>query len=282
MAMRVGGLAVARPRPNICRSMVLLKSALLLFALFFLLPLGIATLLYQRTGIGADWWSADRSSIGHLAPATETPGAVVRVFAAPTVRWRGIFAVHCWIVLKPEGAAAYTRYDYTAWGDPIRVNGFAPDGRWFGRNPELVFAADGAVAAAMVPRMQAAIEGYVWRKRGDYRAWPGPNSNTFVAAVLAAVPEAAVPLPPTAIGKDYPHDGRWLRRTGSGTGVAITLGGYAGLTLGWVEGIEVNILGAVAGIDLRRPALKLPGLGRLGLPSMPAAALPPGMAGAAS
>ena len=83
--------------------------------------------------------------------------------------------------------------------------------------------------------------------------------------MLDAVPEVGVALPPTAIGKDYPYDGRWLRRTPSGTGFRLTLGGYAGLTLGWVEGIEVGILGAVAGLDLRRPAIKLPGLGRLGM-----------------
>ncbi|MBL6458329.1 DUF3750 domain-containing protein [Belnapia sp. T6] len=242
------------------------KLALSLFALFYLLPLGIAALLHQRTGIGADWWSADRSSIGTLPPAAQHPGAVVRVFAAPTVRWRGIFAVHCWVVLKPEGASAYTRYDYTAWGDPIRVNGFVADGRWFGRNPELIFAVDGEEAAPLIPRMRAAIEAYAWRNRGDYRAWPGPNSNTFVAAVLDAVPEAGVALPPTAIGKDYPYDGSWIRRTPSGTGLRLTLGGYLGLTMGWVEGIEVNILGGVAGLDFRRPAIKLPGLGRLGMP----------------
>jgi hypothetical protein len=247
--------------------MLLPKLALSAFALLYLLPLGIAAILHQFTGIGADWWSADRSSIGHLPPAARHPAAVVRVFAAPTVSWRGIFAVHCWIVLKPEGAAGYTRYDYTAWGDPVRVNGFAADGRWFGRSPEVILAADGEAAARLIPRMQAAIEGYAWRNRGDYRAWPGPNSNTFVAAVLEAVPEVRVALPPTAIGKDYPHDGRWLRRTASGTGLTLTLGGYAGVTVGWVEGIEVNILGGVAGLDLRRPALKLPGLGRLGLPS---------------
>ena len=57
--------------------------------------------------------------------------------------------------------------------------------------------------------------------------------------------------------------------------MTLSLGGYAGLTLGWVEGVEVNLLGAVAGFDLRRSALKLPGLGRLGLPS---AGLPPGLA----
>jgi hypothetical protein len=247
--------------------MMLPKLALFLFCLFYLLPLSVAAVLHQFKGIGADWWSADRSSIGHLPPAAEHRPAVVRIFAAPTVRWRGIFAVHSWIVVKPEGATAYTRYDYTAWGEPIRVNGFAADGRWFGRSPEVIFAADGQAAAALIPRMQAAVESYAWSNRGDYRAWPGPNSNTFVAAVLDAVPEAGVALPPTAIGKDFPYDGRWIRPTGSGTGLRATLGGFAGLTIGWVEGIEVNILGGVAGIDIRRPALKLPGLGRLGLPS---------------
>ena len=40
------------------------------------------------------------------------------------------------------------------------------------------------------------------------------------------------------------------------------------------EGVEVNLLCAVAGIDIRRPAIKLPGLGRLGasVPQVPCAA----------
>ena len=244
--------------------MSILKFGLLLFALFFLLPLAVSAALYHREGTGAGWRTADRSSAGLLPPPALHPDAVVRVFAAQTVRWRGIFAVHCWIVFKPEGAAAYTRYDYTAWGEPIRMNGFEPDGRWFGRAPEAVFAADGPAAAALIPRMQAAIAGYAWRNRGDYRPWPGPNSNTFVAAVMDAVPGIRASLPPTAIGKDYPYDGRWLRPTPSGTGLRLTLGGYAGLTVAWVEGVEINVLGAVAGFDLRRPAVKLPGLGRLG------------------
>jgi hypothetical protein len=32
-----------------------------------------------------------------------------------------------------------------------------------------------------------------------------------------------------------------------------------------VEGVEINVLGLVLGIDLRRPAIKLPGLGRIGV-----------------
>ena len=244
----------------------LARTALLGFLLLWVLPIGASALQYWWAGGGANWHAADRSSAGLLPPAAAHPSTVVRIFAARTVRWRGIVAMHCWIVFKPEGASAYTRYDYTAWGEPVRVNGFAADGRWFGEVPTVVFAADGPPAAALIPAMQAAIDGYAWRRLGDYRAWPGPNSNTFIAAVLDAVPQMQVALPALAIGKDYPYDGRWLRRTPSRTGLRLTLGGYAGLTLGWVEGLELNLLGAVAGLDIRRPALKLPGIGRIGLP----------------
>jgi len=81
-----------------------------------------------------------------LPAATSSPDAMIRVFAARTVRWRSIFAVHTWIVVKKKGATSYTRYDYTAWGEPIRTNGFAPDGRWFGAVPETVVAVDGVRA----------------------------------------------------------------------------------------------------------------------------------------
>ncbi|MCQ4160801.1 DUF3750 domain-containing protein [Roseomonas sp. GC11] len=241
-----------------------LKILLLGFSLLYLLPIGLSAALYAARGGGAGWQIADRSSTGLLPAAATHHPAVVRVLAAQTVRWRGIFAVHCWIVFKEEGAARYTRYDYTAWGEPIRMNGFEPDGRWFGHAPDVVFAADGAEAAALIPRLRQSIAAYAYRNQGDYRAWPGPNSNTFVAAVLDGL-GLPIALPPTAIGKDFPHDGRWLRATPSGTGWQISLGGYAGLTLGWVEGVELNILGAVAGMDLRRPAVKLPGLGRIGV-----------------
>jgi Protein of unknown function (DUF3750) len=120
-------------------------------------------------------------------------------------------------------------------------------------------------ADALIPRMRAAIADYKYRHYGDYTAWPGPNSNTFVASVLAAVPETGVSLPANAIGKDFPADGRWLSLTPSRTGIRASLGGYAGFMIGWIEGVQVNLLGAVMGIDLRRPAIELPGLGRLGM-----------------
>ncbi len=239
-------------------------SAAMIFAIAafvcVVLPLAISALLYRRRGIGMAWRHADRSSAGLLPTG---PGATIRILAARTVQWRGIFACHCWIVFREEAAMGFTRYDYTAWGDPIRLNGFEPDGRWFGHLPQLVFAADGAAAARLIPDVRKAIAGYAHRTQGDYRAWPGPNSNSFVTAIIDAVPGLDAVLPPHAIGKDYPYDGRWIRRTRSG--LRLMLGGYAGLTLGWREGLEVNLLGLVVGFDLRYPALKLPGLGRLGL-----------------
>ena len=55
---------------------------------------------------------------------------------------------------------------------------------------------------------------------------PGRTSWT---AVLDAVPGVQAVLPPTAIGKDYPYDGRWLRVTPSGTGPSAS----SSATVGW-------------------------------------------------
>ncbi len=239
---------------------------MLAFLLLIFLPIAVSAALYFAGERRDNWQTADRSSAGLLPPASAHPDALFRIYAARTVRWRGIFAVHTWIVLKDRDATNYSRYDYTAWGDPIRTNSFVPDGRWFGSVPETVVAIDGEQAALLIPKIQSVIQTYKFRAYGDYSPWPGPNSNTFVQAVLDAVPELNAVLPPTAIGKDYPYEGEWIGMTASRTGVYGSLGGYLGLTIGWIEGIELNFFGAVLGVDLRRPALKLPGIGRIGLP----------------
>jgi hypothetical protein len=244
------------------------KKFVIIFLLLILAPLGLSTANYLAGDRRENWQLADRSSTGLLPEASEHLDAVIRVFAARTVRWRGIFAVHTWIVVKERGGSRYSRFDYTAWGEPIRVDGFVPDGRWFGARPETVVGVDGDEAQQLIPKIRNAIENYKYRAYGDYSAWPSPNSNTFIQAVLNAVPELRAVLPPTAIGKDYPYRGEWCGLTSSGTGLFISLGGYLGLTIGWVEGIELNLLGGVLGLDIRRPAIKLPGIGRLGIPQI--------------
>jgi hypothetical protein len=91
-------------------------------------------------------------------------------------------------------------------------------------------------------------------------------ARTELKYIYPSVPELNAVLPPTAIGKDYPYRGDWFGLTPSGTGAFLSLGGYLGLTIGWIEGFELNFFGGVLGLDVRRPALKLPGIGRIGMP----------------
>jgi hypothetical protein len=243
-----------------------LKKFVLIFLLLLVGPIAVSAANYMVGDRRENWQTADRSSAGLLPKPADHSDALIRVFAARTVRWRGIFAVHTWIVVKERGASRYSRYDYTAWGEPIRIDGFSPDGRWFGAVPETVVNVDGDKAEQLIPKIRSVVESYKFRAYGDYRPWPGPNSNTFIQAILDAVPELNAVLPPTAIGKDYPYRGDWFGLTPSGTGAFVSFGGYLGLTVGWIEGVEINFLGGVLGLDVRRPALKFPGIGRLGTP----------------
>ena len=88
--------------------------------------------------------------------------------------------------MKERGATRYSRYDYTAWGEPIRIDGFLADGRWFGAVPETVVSLDGEAAEPLIPKIRSVIENYRFKAYGDYSAWPGPNSNTFIQAILHA------------------------------------------------------------------------------------------------
>ena len=246
-------------------AMHVLRLSSLAFLAVFLTPLALHAAWWLSTDAAQAWNEADWSSAHILPPARAKPEALVHVYAARTGRWKGIFAHHSWIVVKERGAGSYTRFEKVAWGQPVKTNGWAPDARWYGHRPVLVGAVEGPAAEALIPKIRAAVARYPYGHSGDYSVWPGPNSNSFTAYVLAAVPEAGIALPPTAVGKDWRVDSRIFGLTPSGTGVQLSLAGLLGITVGWVEGVEVNVLGLVAGIDFRRPALKLPGLGRFGI-----------------
>jgi hypothetical protein len=147
------------------------RKLLIAFLLLIFVPIGVSATSYRFGDRQGNWQTADRSSAGLLPTASNHPDALIRVYAARTVRWRGIFAVHTWIVFKEKGASHYARYDYTTWGEPIRTNGFAPDGRWFGAAPETIVAVDGDNASGLIPKIQHVIENYKFRSLGDYSAW---------------------------------------------------------------------------------------------------------------
>ncbi len=244
---------------------------LTIFALF-LVPILARAALYALGNDPRSWRDADWSSAGILPKAADDNAARIIVFTGRAGAWKGIFAIHSWIVLKRANASAWTRYDVVGWGNPVRLDNWPPDGRWYGNMPVAIADITGADAEKLIPRIEAAVHAYGFSHAGDYRVWPGPNSNSFTAAILRAVPELGLALPPNAVGRDF-RDSIYAGLTDSGTGVELNLHGFAGIKLAWTEGIEVNLLGLVAGLDLRHPGLKLPGFGRIGVESPVATAL---------
>ncbi len=245
--------------------MHILKRCLQVFALFFLAPLVLHAIYWFATDPGSRWNDADWSSAGLLPAASKSPEAVVHVYAARVGRWRGMIAEHTWLVVKEKNAGQYTRWDKTFWANPVKTNNWPADARWYGHTPVLVGRIEGAAAEKLIPHIRRAVAAYPHAKPGGYHVWPGPNSNSFVAHILRAVPGTGISMPPTAVGKDFRTDGWLIGRSPSGTGYEVTLFGFAGATIGWAEGIEISILGLTAGIDIRRPAIKLPGFGRIGM-----------------
>ena len=110
----------------------------------FLLPLAAHAALYASKDRPASFRQADWSSVGMLPPANADRDARLLVLTGRTGRWKGIFAVHSWVVLKPENATTWTRYDVVGWGQPVRTNGWAPDARWFGDTPQVLLDVRGA------------------------------------------------------------------------------------------------------------------------------------------
>jgi hypothetical protein len=234
----------------------------------YLVVAGMVALALAAVGrvTAQDWRTASQEPVG-LAPDPATArDAIVQVYAARVIGWRGIFGVHTWIAVKPTAEAEYTVYEIIGWrlrsqDTALVVRHRAPDMRWFGAAPELVAEKRGAGVEELIGRIDKAARSYPWA--GEYTMWPGPNSNTFTAWVLREVPELEVDLPPTAIGKDYSGK-KLLGSAPSGRGFQFSLFGLAGLTASAVEGFEVNLLGLTFGINPFDPSLKLPLVGRVG------------------
>lgn len=240
----------------------------MLLALLFLLSLPIYAVLSGQVPLGRDYRTADRSSAGIAPLADRTPEAVVQVYAARALNWRGIFGVHTWIATKPENAPQYTVHQVIGWRTyrnlPALFSAPAiPDGRWFGNDPELICELRGEAATDAIPKILAAVASYPYPN--EYQLWPGPNSNTFMAYIGRQVPELRMDLPSNAIGKDYPINGSIIDRTPSGTGYQLSMFGLLGLAVGRDEGVELNLLSLNFGIDFFRPAIKLPIVGRIGV-----------------
>jgi len=214
------------------------------------------------------WWSAKSEASGSAPNPQTEKTAIVQVYAARTLRWRGHFAVHTWIATKRANADTYTINHVIGWrhyrgGSPVVTQRGRPDFYWFGSKPDLLLEKRGASAAGLIDQIEQAVKAYPYADR--YAAWPGPNSNTFIAFIARQVPGLGLDLPPTAIGKDFLGDTTVLGTAPSGTGYQFSVYGVLGLTAAKAEGFEFNLLGLSAGVDFDDAALRLPGLGKVSL-----------------
>jgi hypothetical protein len=226
--------------------------------------LALFLLLAIKNVSAQDWRTASSAPVGLAPDPAATPEAVVQVYGARTWGWRGNFGVHTWVAVKPENAPAYTVYEVIGWrlrwsDTVVAIHQRSADARWYGNAPELYADKRGPEAEKLIPRIDAAARSYPHAK--EYTAWPGPNSNTFVAWITRAVPELGADLPPTAIGKDYLSDSL-VGSAPSGSGMQFSIGGLFALTASSIEGFEVNLLGLSFGLG--PSGLKLPMIGRIG------------------
>jgi hypothetical protein len=239
----------------------------LLIALVLLLAGPAMTVALGRASLAGDWRTATHRPSGVAPDPATHREAVVQVYAGRAFGWRGAFSDHTWLAVKPANADAYLRYEVIGWrgGNGRSVvsvsDSRAPDAEWYGAPPRVIRDLRGAAADAVIARLEPAVAAYP--SPTSYHVWPGPNSNTFVAYLGRAIPELRLVMPSTALGKDYLPPSRWFARTPSGTGYQFSLVGLVGVAVGPDEGLEVNLLGLVVGIDPHGPALKLPGLGRV-------------------
>ncbi len=220
-----------------------------------------------RRTLADSWRTASRASVGIAPDPAQTREAVVQVYVARAWGWRGAIGVHSWIAVKPTDAPAFSVYEVIGWRarrgmSAVAISDRAADARWFGSVPKIIADIRGEGVDDVIARIDVAVRAYPHAH--EYRVWPGPNSNTFTAHVARAIPELKVDLPPTAIGKDYLPNGGVVARSPSGTGFQVSLFGLLGVMVGVEEGLEVNVLGLTFGLDAKKPALKLPAIGRIG------------------
>lgn len=205
---------------------------------------------------------------GTLAPSAQTfTGGIIQVYAARTRGAKQAVSVHTWVSTKKSHESHYTSYEIIGWklrrsDTALVIRDTLPDRDWWGQQPELLLDYRKGDVDLLIDKIKQVVDKYPYKNQ--YHAYPGPNSNTFNAMIGRSVPELGLDLPSTAIGKDYKPISEVFGLSPSGSGVQASLWGLFGLTLGYEEGLELNLLGLNIELDIFDLAIELPGIGRIG------------------
>src|SRR5262249_363435 len=154
--------------------------------ILFLLPLAVHAALYAGKDRPRSFRDADWSSVGMLPPADADRDARFLVFTGRTGRWKGIFAVHSWVVFKPENATSWSRYDVVGWAQPIRTSRCAPR---VGRR---------TAAGSAIPRACPSTYADPRRRRSFQRSRrrSRPMATAIPATIASGPDRTATPSPP--------------------------------------------------------------------------------------
>jgi hypothetical protein len=175
-----------------------------------------------------------------------------------------VIAVHCWFITFDQNEGGWQRWEVwptldaggTSWGHVY--NNLMPPDSGTGGGPYRPQAEWRGVAARQIISVLSEPTQYPYHN--SYRAWPGPNSNTYVAWILRQS-KTCGDLHPMAIGKDYLGIvGIGVSTTQTGIQVETPL---LGVKIGLLDGVEIHLLGLTLGLDIWPPATKTP-FGRVG------------------
>jgi hypothetical protein len=176
----------------------------------------------------------------------------------------GLLGVHYWLAVFEPETKRWHRWEVwqqpdaggTSWGH-VHKDLMNADADVGGGPMQIRAEWHGAEARALA---QAIARSPEYPDRGRYLAWPGPNSNTYIAWALRRAGVAG-DLEPRGIGKDYLGlAGVAITTTGTGVQAESSL---LGLKVGLRDGVELHFLSLTFGLDALRPAVKTP-FGRVG------------------
>jgi hypothetical protein len=179
-----------------------------------LLVLVLQGLVMAGCSAEKDWRTANRESAGMAPDPASTQEAILLVYGAKAWSWRGWFAIHTWIAAKHTGETSYTVYDVIGWrshhNQPVlKIYHDVPDRYWYGEKPRVIREYRGKEVDRLIDSVDKAANAYPWKT--VYKAFPGPNSNTFTGWIARQVPELELKLPFSAIGSGYADQGTGLR-----------------------------------------------------------------------
>ncbi|MEK9721612.1 MAG: DUF3750 domain-containing protein, partial [Quisquiliibacterium sp.] len=164
-----------------------LRAAAFLSAVFGAMLLGpLGVLAFGGLDLHTHWSAASFQSTGQAPLPGRFAEPLVQIYGARTYHWRGAFGIHTWLATKRRGAEHYRVHQVIGWnllyGGRSTVTSrddLAPDFLWYGASPVLLAERRGDAADFLIDRIEAAVAAYPYSFQ--YRAWPGPNSNTFTA-----------------------------------------------------------------------------------------------------